>query len=460
MIQGAWPRVTSPSSAVGLAGSLLALMLARRGVKVTVFERRADLRGEQIEEGRSINLALSARGLHAARARRPRRRGARRAPSPCAAASSIPLSGEGCAHSLRPHARTRSSTASAAAGSTRQLLEALARRSRTRPFTSTIAAPATTCARARSRSATKRAGASSPSRRPWSSAPTARPPRCDWRMMLGTRMDYSQDCLGPRLQGTDHSRRGGRQLPHGAARAAHLAARRVHDDRPAQPRRLVHLHAVPRPRRRAGIRRPAHRERRAAFFADTFPDAVPLLAESRGRSSSRNPTGGLVDRALRPVARGRAGAAARRRGPRHRAVLRPGDELPRSRTARPCSTSSTSAGAAGRRSSRGSSSARKAEQRRDRPTGPRQLHRDAGHVGRSALRAQAAARTRARRRGTRGGSARSTRWCRFSAFPTPRPWSGASVQDAILMDVCTGPTRLAEIDLDAAFARLQAAGDA
>jgi kynurenine 3-monooxygenase len=49
----------------GLAGSLLALMLSRRGVLVTVFERRADQRTEQVEEGRSINLALSARGIHA-----------------------------------------------------------------------------------------------------------------------------------------------------------------------------------------------------------------------------------------------------------------------------------------------------------------------------------------------------------------------------------------------------------
>lgn len=49
----------------GLAGALLALMLARRGVKVTVYERRSDVRVDQIEEGRSINLALSVRGIHA-----------------------------------------------------------------------------------------------------------------------------------------------------------------------------------------------------------------------------------------------------------------------------------------------------------------------------------------------------------------------------------------------------------
>ena len=49
----------------GLAGSLLALMLARKVLKVTVYERRADVRVDQIEEGRSINLALSVRGIHA-----------------------------------------------------------------------------------------------------------------------------------------------------------------------------------------------------------------------------------------------------------------------------------------------------------------------------------------------------------------------------------------------------------
>ncbi|MCS6864111.1 MAG: FAD-dependent monooxygenase [Gemmataceae bacterium] len=49
----------------GLAGALLALMLARRGLQVTVYERRADVRIERIEEGRSINLALSVRGIHA-----------------------------------------------------------------------------------------------------------------------------------------------------------------------------------------------------------------------------------------------------------------------------------------------------------------------------------------------------------------------------------------------------------
>src|SRR5580698_8060895 len=49
----------------GLAGSLLALLLARRGYAVTLYERRADPRIAAAEEGRSINLALAARGIRA-----------------------------------------------------------------------------------------------------------------------------------------------------------------------------------------------------------------------------------------------------------------------------------------------------------------------------------------------------------------------------------------------------------
>jgi kynurenine 3-monooxygenase len=49
----------------GPAGSLLALLLARRGLGCQVFERRADPRIDPSERGRSINLALSNRGLHA-----------------------------------------------------------------------------------------------------------------------------------------------------------------------------------------------------------------------------------------------------------------------------------------------------------------------------------------------------------------------------------------------------------
>lgn len=51
----------------GLAGALLATLLARRGWRVDVFERRGDPRVHGYAGGRSINLALAERGLHALR---------------------------------------------------------------------------------------------------------------------------------------------------------------------------------------------------------------------------------------------------------------------------------------------------------------------------------------------------------------------------------------------------------
>jgi len=49
----------------GLSGSLLALYLARRGYETAVYEGRSDSRGAEFVGGRSINLALSTRGLTA-----------------------------------------------------------------------------------------------------------------------------------------------------------------------------------------------------------------------------------------------------------------------------------------------------------------------------------------------------------------------------------------------------------
>ena len=49
----------------GLAGTLLAILLARRRQRVRVYERLPDLRREQIAAGKSINLALAARGIRA-----------------------------------------------------------------------------------------------------------------------------------------------------------------------------------------------------------------------------------------------------------------------------------------------------------------------------------------------------------------------------------------------------------
>lgn len=51
----------------GLAGALLATLLAQRGWKVDVYEKRGDPRVKGYAGGRSINLALAERGRHALR---------------------------------------------------------------------------------------------------------------------------------------------------------------------------------------------------------------------------------------------------------------------------------------------------------------------------------------------------------------------------------------------------------
>jgi kynurenine 3-monooxygenase len=49
----------------GLNGPLLAILLIQRGFAVEVYERRPDMRRVPMSAGRSINLALSTRGIHA-----------------------------------------------------------------------------------------------------------------------------------------------------------------------------------------------------------------------------------------------------------------------------------------------------------------------------------------------------------------------------------------------------------
>jgi len=49
----------------GLCGTLLAIRMGQRGYDVSLHEKRADMRAEGMSAGRSINLALSARGLMA-----------------------------------------------------------------------------------------------------------------------------------------------------------------------------------------------------------------------------------------------------------------------------------------------------------------------------------------------------------------------------------------------------------
>jgi kynurenine 3-monooxygenase len=48
----------------GLNGPLLAILLRQRGFAVEIYERRPDMRTVRMSAGRSINLALSTRGIH------------------------------------------------------------------------------------------------------------------------------------------------------------------------------------------------------------------------------------------------------------------------------------------------------------------------------------------------------------------------------------------------------------
>jgi kynurenine 3-monooxygenase len=62
----------SPSDTItiigaGLTGPLLAISLVQRGFRVAIHERRPDMRRVQLSAGRSINLAVSVRGIHALR---------------------------------------------------------------------------------------------------------------------------------------------------------------------------------------------------------------------------------------------------------------------------------------------------------------------------------------------------------------------------------------------------------
>ena len=51
----------------GLAGALMACYLGRAGHRVDLYERRPDPRHGDPDRGRSINLAISVRGIHALR---------------------------------------------------------------------------------------------------------------------------------------------------------------------------------------------------------------------------------------------------------------------------------------------------------------------------------------------------------------------------------------------------------
>ena len=82
----------------------------------------------------------------------------------------------------------------------------------------------------------------------------------------------------PRLQGADHPAGGRRRLADGKKRAPHLAAQEFHDDRAAESRRLVHLHALLGIRRAAQLRDHEDRRRRPPLLRGRIPRCRPAHA--------------------------------------------------------------------------------------------------------------------------------------------------------------------------------------
>ena len=223
----------------GLAGCLLACFLARRGLPVTLYERRPDPRVGQVERGRSINLALSERGLDALR---------RIGLVDQVMADALPMRGR----MIHPVAGPLDFQAYSADGD-----RAINSISRGALNNALLAAAA------------ELPGVPVRLRAPAGRAGPGRPGRCV-RDAAGDGVAAADVVLGADGAGSRGARAAAcrracltetsdfldygykeltipaaaRRVRAGPGRAAHLAARHVDDDRPAEPGPLLHLHPV------------------------------------------------------------------------------------------------------------------------------------------------------------------------------------------------------------------------
>jgi kynurenine 3-monooxygenase len=274
----------------GLAGALLALMLARKGLKVTVYERRADVRVDQIEEGRSINLALSARGIHALRLVGLDGEVLARA-IPMRGRYIHPLGGTG---SLIPYGRKPDEVINSVSrrGLNAQLLDALAREK----DVSVHFQHRCTVYDLRSRALTIRdeaAGREYTVAAPVAIGTDGAASAVRLSLMQATRMNYSQEYLEHGYKeltippAADGSFRLEPNALHIWPRGGFMMIALPNLDRSFTCTLFLPFHGSP------GFDQLASPADVTAFFGATFPDAVPLLPDLTDEFF-RNPTGGLV----------------------------------------------------------------------------------------------------------------------------------------------------------------------
>ncbi len=302
----------------------------------TVYERRPDPRLAGAERGRSINLAISARGLDALEPGRAATSSRSAERCRCTAGWSTRAT---AAQSFQPYS---------ADGDPGDQLDQpgraeprAARRRRGQPGRhGALRAPADrswtldrgqlpvrdagrACRRARRCRAGRATGPYSAARR----AVTFRPG-----------FDLQPGLPRPRLQGADDpgARRRLRARP---GRAAHLAARHVDDDRAAQPRPLVHLHAVLAAGRSFAALRHARRGARGTS-GEHYPDVVAADARRWPTTTCTTRSGSLVTVRCRPwVHHGTRRRSRSSATPRTRSCRSSG----RARTARSRTASSSTA---------------------------------------------------------------------------------------------------------------------
>jgi kynurenine 3-monooxygenase len=274
----------------GLAGALLALMLARKGLKVTVYERRADVRVDQIEEGRSINLALSTRGIHALRLVGLDAEVLARA-IPMRGRYVHPVSGTG---SLIPYGRKPDEVIHSVSRRVlnAQLLDALGRERDVAvhfQHRCTGYNPRSRTLTIRDEAAGREFGAAAPLVIGTDGAASA----VRLSLVQATRMNYSQEYLEHGYKeltippAADGSFRLEPNALHVWPRGGFMMIALPNLDRSFTCTLFLPHHGSP------GFDQLTSRPDVTAFFGTTFPDAVPLLPDLAD-DFFRNPTGGLV----------------------------------------------------------------------------------------------------------------------------------------------------------------------